>query len=136
MTQPIIIERTYKAPSEVLFDAWVTPTVMRKWLFVGPHSSIVDMKLNLAVDGDFSIVEKEGSHTIDHTGHYMDIDCPDHLAFTLAVPDHFKGHTVVDIAFKPIEHGTRMVFQQTGVAPEVVVPGWEMMFDNLESVVE
>jgi hypothetical protein len=61
-----------------------------------------------------------GSHTIDHVGHDMDIDCPDHLAFTLAVPDHFEGHTVVDIAFKPIEDGvTRMVFQQTGVAPEV-----------------
>src|SRR5436309_10010894 len=89
----VTITYNFLAPPDLVFDAWTKPDLVRKWLFVGPTSEIVDIELDVRVQGEFSIVELEKTKNdhVEHYGRYTEIEQPNKLAFTLSVPKHFPG---------------------------------------------
>jgi len=89
----------FLAPAEIVFNAWINEELIRKWLFIGPTSEIVNVKIDLKLHGKFSILEREKSNNeyIDHYGEYLEINKPNKLVFTLCVPKHFPGETKVHI---------------------------------------
>ena len=38
--RPVRVSQIYRAPSTEVCDAWITPSKIRQWLFVGPTSEI------------------------------------------------------------------------------------------------
>jgi len=135
---PVEISRFILAPPEVVFDAWVRPELIRKWLFVGPTSEIIDVKLDLKIQGKFSILEYEKStnEQIDHYGKYTEIVRPAKLAFTLSVPKHFPGETNVSIEIIATTGGSVLSLVQTGVSKDVTEPSWNKMLDQLSLTLE
>ena len=101
---------------------------MKRWLFRGPHSEIVRVERDLTVGGRFSIVECTPEGEIDHLGVYAELARPHRLAFSLEVPAHFDGPTLVEIDFKQISDASEMCFHQTGVDPSVVEQSWPRLY--------
>lgn len=136
----LVITPVFQVPAEKLFCAWTDPAIISRWLFKGDHSEIVKVELDLTAGGRFSIVEQTSDGTIDHFGHYVVIDKPRQLSFTLEVPRHFPGVSQVQLEFKEAEAttvvtaATEMVFQQTGVDPQIVEGSWRRMFTRLARV--
>src|SRR4051812_17158407 len=115
------ITYNFLVPPELVFDAWTKPDLVRKWLFVGPTSEIVDIDLDLRVQGKFSIVELEKTNNdhIDHYGTYTEIKQPNKLVFTLSVPKHFPAETAVTVEINTTTEGCELKLLQTGVQKNI-----------------
>jgi uncharacterized protein YndB with AHSA1/START domain len=132
---PVRVSRTFAATRERVFDAWLEPDVVGRWLFVGPDSGAPIVQIDPRPGGHFSILERaSGGEDIDHFGEYEAIERPGHLAFTLEVPRHFPGITRVAIDIIDVEGGCELTLTQTGVAAEVTEVSWRMMLATLARV--
>jgi uncharacterized protein YndB with AHSA1/START domain len=128
------ISRAFPNSPDGVFEAWVTPALMRRWLFASDTNEIREVSVVLRRGGPFSIVEFNKGTRIDHFGEYERIDRPTHLAFTLEVPKHFTGVTRVQIDLSPEASGCLMRFRQSGVKREVVESSWRSMFERLGAI--
>ena len=133
-SEKLQITKHFESPTHLVFDAWVNPDHLKKWMFVGPTSEIIETRLDLKVGGKFSIVELEHStnEKIDHFGEYLEIIHGKLLSFTLTVPKHFDGTTQVTVEFEDKGGGCTLIFTQTGVAPKVTEESWKQMFQSLQ----
>jgi uncharacterized protein YndB with AHSA1/START domain len=128
----------FLAKPEIVFDAWVKPEWIHKWLFVGPTSEIVKTEIDLKVDGKFSIVELEKTNNehIDHYGKYIEIERPNKLAFNLSVPKYFEGETTVTVSIEATESGSQLHLSQAGVSKALTEESWKKMFEQLKLSLE
>jgi len=120
------------SPAEV-FDAWLDPAFIRRWMFA--RDEIFEIKLDPRVGGRFSIVETSSEGQVDHFGEYRKIERPSLLVFTLSVPLHFSGSSLVKVEFAPRDGGSFMIFTQTGV-PKEIAEEWRDMFGILSTVLK
>lgn len=131
--EPVKIQRRFPVAPPTLFDAWIHPPVMRRWLFASDSGELVRIDVDPRVGGAFRILERreKGTVEVDHFGTYLEVTRPHRLAFTLEVPWHFPGITQVRIDIMPAPEGSEMAFTQTGVDPATTTDAWQMMFDQL-----
>jgi uncharacterized protein YndB with AHSA1/START domain len=130
----IQITREFSAPPEAVFDAWLDPDVIPRWLFAAPSHEIHHVASTPIVGGSFSILERaEHDKEIDHFGWYRTIERPSRLVFTLEVPAHFPGETYVTIEVAAQAAGSVMTFTQDGAPPEIE-EDWRTMFDQLAKI--
>jgi uncharacterized protein YndB with AHSA1/START domain len=110
---PVQLSRSFTASPETVFDAWLNPSQIRRWMFVSGTNEIVEVKSDCRVGGQFSILERNQGEMIDHYGIYREINRPHRLAFTLEVPRHFPGVTCITIEITRQNSGSLMAFTQT-----------------------
>lgn len=130
------IAQQFKASPEIIFDAWIKPEIMKKWLFESPVNEIVQVTVDPQAGGVFSIVELTATgDIIDHFGRYIHVERPNNLEFTLQVPKHFPGVTEVNLTFERMPDGRcQIYFVQTGVDPHVVEGSWCKMLEHLNKL--
>lgn len=136
---PVVrISRQFESRPEVLFDAWIRPEIVRKWLFKSPVNEITEVSIDPEAGGAFSIVElTETGEVIDHFGRYILVDRPHKLEFSLEVPKHFPGVTEVNLTFgQTAAGGCDLHFVQTGVEPRVVEESWRRMLGQLKELLD
>ena len=133
---PARITRSFAAAPEILFDSWVQPQRMRRWMFVGGANGIEKVTSDRRIGGQFSVLERSGGQLIHHYGRYRLIDRPNRLVFTLSVPRHFPGVSCVTVDIAPCDEGALMTFTQTGVDRSITEAGWRAMFEALARVIE
>ena len=135
---PLLITYNFLAPPEVVCDAWVKPDLVRKWLFVGPASEIINAEIDLKAEGKYSLLklEKDTNEQIDHYGEYIEIDRPNKLVFSLFVPKHFPGELIITVHIEPDEEGCKMSLVQTGDAKGITRESWQKMLEQLKLSLE
>jgi uncharacterized protein YndB with AHSA1/START domain len=134
---PVRVSRRLSATRQRVFDAWLDPDEIGRWLFVGPDSDAPIVQIDPRPGGRFSILDRAGGREdIDHFGEYEAIERPGHLAFTLEVPRHFPGITRVAIDLADVDGGCELTLTQTGVAAEVIEASWRRTLDALARVLE
>ena len=82
--ETLVLERTYSAPAEVVFDAWTSEEVMRRW-FHGEHDwETPEAHVDLRLGGNVRVVMRDPEKDVEYGGggHYTEIDPPRRLAFT------------------------------------------------------
>jgi uncharacterized protein YndB with AHSA1/START domain len=129
--QPVQVSRSIDASPETVFDAWLEPTMMRRWMFHEAPNEITKVDNDRVVGGAFSIVERAGDDEIDHFGRYVEFQRPNKLVFSLRVPKHFPGETMVTVGIEAAVHGCDVTLTQTGVSPEVTERTWRNMLESL-----
>lgn len=90
------VSRSFDVPAERVFDAWLAPATLDRWMF-GPNvrdEQIVRLDVDARVGGRFSFVVRRGDQEIDHVGEYLVIDRPHRLEFTWAA--HASGEPAGD----------------------------------------
>lgn len=100
MSAPAIrISRRINAPAKRVFDAWLDPTMIGRFMF-GAHlrdEHVVSLTNEPRVGGQFHYKVTRGGTLIDHTGTYREIDRPRRLVFTWGVDAEQGDASVVTI---------------------------------------
>ena len=83
------VNRRFNATSQSVFDAWLDPDRLSRWMF-GPavrDEEIVRLSLDPRPGGAFSFVVRRDGREIDHVGEYLEIERPSKLSFTWSTAD-------------------------------------------------
>jgi len=129
----LTVTRRFTASAERVFDAWLDPQTVARWLFTTPTGRIVHVAIDARVGGTFVITRRDGED-VEHTGQYLEIERPRRLAFTFAVPRFSSATTKVAIDIVPLESGCELTLTHEGVLPEWserTREGWNSLTDKL-----
>jgi len=122
-----------------VFDAWLDPDTARKFLFTAPGGVIVRIEIEPRVGGRFLIVDRRADQDIEHVGAYLDIDRPQRLMFSFAVPAFSEQSTNVTVDIAQDEAGSALTLTHEGVLPEWVEQtraGWTMILEGLAKALQ
>lgn len=133
----IRLSHRFTASPERVFDAWLDPETIRKWLFATPTGEIVRTDIDARVHGSFTITDRRDGADVDHVGEYLEIVRPWKLVFNFRVPKYSTENTVVTIEIEALGAGCELHLTHEGVLPEWYEPttqGWTGLLATLESV--
>ncbi len=100
-------KHSFSAPCERVFDAWLSPEILGKWMF-GPairEEEVIHLKNDPRVGGAFSYLVNRGGVDLDHIGEYLEIARPNRLVFTWGVRQDQGAKSRVIIDFAPTAQG-------------------------------
>jgi uncharacterized protein YndB with AHSA1/START domain len=133
--QPLHLKYVFQASVTTVFDAWITKPVAELWLFKNETNQL-NYEANVRQGGSFSIDEQHGDLNIRHWGHWLEIDRPKRLRFTLEVPAHFEGVSEVIVEVKETPAGTELNFTQKNIDVSKTQSAWERMFAALDDLLK
>jgi uncharacterized protein YndB with AHSA1/START domain len=95
------VSQTFRALPERVFDAWLDPKMIGRFMF-GPQlrdEEIVSLNVDARAGGRFCFVVKRQGQRIDHVGKYLELDRPRRLVFTWGIVEHGgdNSRVVIDI---------------------------------------
>ncbi|MEP7456769.1 SRPBCC domain-containing protein [Phyllobacterium sp. SB3] len=135
----LTINRTISASRERVFNAWINPAAMAK--FMRPPDCIKDsrVKNDPVKGGRFEIVMVTQEREVPHYGTYLEIDPHSRLSFTWGSP-HSLDDSVVTIDFVEVDpNKTNVTLRHVKFRDESSRDGhnqgWTAIISNLESVV-
>jgi uncharacterized protein YndB with AHSA1/START domain len=137
----LTVSRTIAAPRKEVFDAWLSPAMLAK--FMGPPSAATgnaDVSNDPVKGGRFSIVMKMDGRDVPHSGTYLEIDPHTRLAFTWQSP-HSLDDSEVTIDFaEPVPGKTAITLKQVKFKSEGArdghITGWNTIIDNLAKQID
>jgi uncharacterized protein YndB with AHSA1/START domain len=132
----LTISRTIAASREAVFNAWLSPEILAKFMTTPMGGSAPTKVSNDPVKGGrFSIVMMNGDKEIPHAGTYIEIDPHSRLVFTWESP-YSLDDSVVTIDFAEPTPGTtdlklRHVKFRSEQARDGHREGWTTIVGNL-----
>jgi len=131
--------RVIAASPETLYDAWLDPSMLAKFMMPGPDMSVPEVKSDAREGGRFLIVMHAGGKDLPHEGTYKTLDRPNRLAFTWESPmSPIEGSTVT-IDFDKVEGGTKVTLNHVRFPNEESranhEAGWGRILDTLAETV-
>ena len=97
----VVVSRRFAASTARVFEAWLDPVVLAKFMRPGPDMSAPKVTTDPVVGGAFEIVMMAGDQEIPHRGIYKEINRHTRLAFTwespFSEPDSLVTLDFVDI---------------------------------------
>lgn len=142
-TATIRVRRVIEAPPERIYDAFLDPDALAKWLpphgFTG-HVHEMDARVGGRYRMRFSTLDR--SWTQAFGGAYLELDRPNRLVYTNVFETDdpaMQGEIRVTVTLTEVEGGTLVEVVQEGVprpAAEGAPGGWGQSLDNLQNLVE
>lgn len=137
-TITINVTRQFVATPEQLFDAWLDPAMIGKFMF-GPQlrdEEVVHLKVDARVGGTFSFLVRRQGVEIDHVGHYRELDRPRRLVFTWGVKGASAEESVVCIDITATGAGSHLTLthemdSKWAEYASRTEAGWAKMLDAL-----
>lgn len=139
----LTLERCFAVAPARLFDAWLDPAQVRRFLFATPAGKMVTVAIDARVGGDALIVEQRGDKQAIHRLRYEVIDRPHRLVFLFKaciaggpVADEW---TRVSLQIAPDGAGARLTLTHDGVWADYEQPthdGWTMILASLATLME
>ena len=130
--------RVIAAPAERVFNAWLDPEMLKKFMVPGPGMSTPSATNNPIKGGRFDLVMKAGDDEIPHAGSYIEIDPHSRLVFTWESPFSVEGSTVT-LDFAPVADGTEVTLTHVKFASEESrdnhMGGWSSILETLGTAV-
>lgn len=136
---PIVrVIRRFSASPERVFDAWLAPEMIGRWMF-GPSlrdEEVLRLEVDPRVGGSFSFLVRRQGQEIDHVGKYREIDRPRRLVFTWGVAGASAEESRVIIDIVPLEIGceltlTHEMHPKWADYASRTEAGWTKMLDAL-----
>lgn len=106
----VSVTRHFDASPERLFDAWLDPEMIGKWMF-GPalrEEEVLRIVADARVGGSFSFLVRRQGQEIDHVGKYRELDRPRRLVFTWGIAGESENESLVIIEIVPQETGAEL----------------------------
>ncbi len=99
------VVRHFNASAERVFDAWLSPEQIGRWMF-GPSirdEEIISLKIQPRIGGAFAFVVHRDGKQLDHVGEYLELQRPSRLVFTWKVVQAGgeASRVFIDIVPKP-----------------------------------
>lgn len=133
----LTVERTLTASPEAVFDAWLDPKMLKRFMCPGPRATTPEAATDPKVGGRFDLVMKNDDTPLPHGGVYKVIDRPRKLVFSWESPFGVDGSEVT-IDFTPAGRGTHVRLTHVRFANEELRDnhnaGWTAILNKLETV--
>ncbi len=130
----VTVKHRFAASAERVFDAWLEPEKMRRFLYTTVTGEIVRCDVDARVGGKYEIVDHRHGEDVLHEGRYLEIERPFRLVFTLRVPKYSPEEDRVTIEIQPLGQGCELTL--TTETPEEWADdtrlGWTMILDVLD----
>ena len=151
----VVIERTFDAPTDLIWRMWTEPEHFKAWY--GPNGAAIPVaKMDVRVGGRrlvcMTVQTPAGQMDMWFTGEYREVVTNKRLVFTESMADEDgnvvsplnmgmpEGHpdtTEVTVVLEDVAGRTRMVLTHAGIpADSPGAVGWTMAFDKLAAYVE
>jgi len=149
----IVIERTFDAPADLIWQMWTQPEHFKKWY--GPKGFTVPVaEMDMRVGGKrlICMASPDGSMKMWTTGEYTEIVPVERLVYTespadeqgnvvspaaMGMPEGYPATTEVIVLLEYLDGRTKMVLTHAGVpASSGANAGWEQAFDKLVDHIE
>ncbi|MBV9881625.1 MAG: SRPBCC domain-containing protein [Sphingomonadaceae bacterium] len=134
----VTVERRIAAPPERVFDAWLDPDGLGRWLFATPDGVMEKVEVEPRVGGRFLVVERRGADLAEHHGEYLELDRPRRLVFDFWT-SFSAERTRVSVDIAPDGDGSLLTLRHEGVWADYedrTRQGWTMIVGNLAKAVE
>ena len=132
------VSRTINATPEALFNAWLDPTMLAKFMAPGPDMTVPHAANDPVEGGRFDIIMKAGDQELPHAGTYKEINPHSRLVFTWESPMSVDGSTVT-LTFDPVDGGTKVNLHHVKFQDEEKRAnhegGWMAILGKLEAAV-
>jgi len=102
------INKTIKAPIEKVFDAWLNPQTLAKFILPMPGMPEPEVENTAEAGGTFKIVMAVGDEKIPHTGEYIEIERPNKLVFSWQSPCSMDDSRVT-LVFKSVDESKTLI---------------------------
>ena len=132
-TASVTVERRITAPQETVFDAWLDPEGVARWLFATPDGVMEKVEIDPRVGGRFTIAERRGKDLAEHFGEYVEIDRPRRVAFDFWT-NFSAERTRVTVTIAADGDGSLLTLRHEGVWADYEArtrQGWTMILDGL-----
>ncbi|MGC3937597.1 SRPBCC family protein [Roseobacter sp. EG26] len=106
----LMVERTINAPQIDVFNAWLDPEMLKKFMMPAAGMSVPHASSEPEEGGRFEIVMQAGDNEIPHAGTYREINRYERLVFTWESPFSVENSTVT-LTFKPVAAGTHVTLE-------------------------
>ena len=132
------IEHRISAAPDRVFDAWLDPDMLAKFMTPGPGMTVPSAKSDARVGGRFEIMMRAPEMgDLLHEGEYLEIDRPNRLQFTWDSPNSQEDSTVT-LDFTADGDGTLVRLHQVRFPSEQSRDnhkgGWTAILKTLDSV--
>lgn len=136
----LTVTRRFDVPATAVFDAWLAPEAFADW-FGGDEADVPadTVHIDARVGGTWSaIMHLPGDIVMEWSGHYVEIERPTRLVFTMSDEPGEPGAPIV-VEFDETSDGTEMSLHQSGLAGftqeqyDLTIAGYEANFDALEA---
>lgn len=97
------IDKIIHAPIEKVFDAWLDPSMLTKFMKGIPDKTDTDVEIDARESGRFTFIMHMGDVKIPHTGTYLEIRRPDRLVFTWKSQYSVVENSTVTLNFTRID---------------------------------
>jgi uncharacterized protein YndB with AHSA1/START domain len=97
------INKKIHAPIEKVFDAWLNPKMVSKFMRGMPDMAETDVEIDARQGGRFTFIMHLGDEKIPHTGKYLEISRPDKLVFTWESQYSVVDNSTVTLNFTKID---------------------------------
>ena len=139
----VIVKRTFAAPREKAFDAWVNPTLMARWFTRCKGAPPVEvLEADARAGGHYRLVVTDDKGKV-YRGHgmYREMKRPEKLVFTWNWEHDDYGNSVVTVDFRALgDSNFTEVTLTHEMLPERAIEdhrkGWEQCYDMLEAVLK
>ena len=140
------LQHRYAASREDVFNAWIDPSVLRRWWAAAPTWDTPLAEVDAREGGSYRLSMRTDAgeiHTV--SGEFTEVRPPERLAYTWAWDAGPEAamvgseHTLVVVDFLEDGTGTLVRLTHSGFANEEIramhVDGWEAVLANLERAV-
>jgi len=133
------INKIINAPIEKVFDAWLNPKMLSKFMMGMPGMAETDVEIDAREGGYFTFIMHLGDEKIPHTGKYLEISRPDKLVFTWESQYSVVDNSTVTLNFTMIDDNktnislshVKFINEEARSAHE---GGWGYILDKLNEV--
>ena len=141
MDTKVSVTRRFSASPERVFDAWLDPATVGKWLFATPTGQMVRVEIDARVGGAFAIVDRRDGEDVAHVGQYLEVDRPRRLVFSLCVEKYSAETDRVTIEIAPLDTGCQLILThemqpQCEEIAKRTEDGWGEVLDGLAATLE
>ena len=133
------INKIINAPIEKVFDAWLNPKMLSKFMRGLPDMPESDVETDARVGGNFTIIMHYRGENIPHTGKYLEIIRPDKLVFTWVSQYSVVDNSTVTLNFTKIDDNktnvslshVKFIDEESRAGHE---EGWSNILNKLDEV--
>lgn len=139
----ILIEREFDAPKHLVWKAYTTPELIRRW-WAGTHGTVTVAEVDLRVGGTFryALETREEKFEVAFHGEFREVEPTDRLVNTEIYEGAPEGLSVVTTTFTEVDGRTTLTqlcdYNSKEVRDAVIDSGMEggmqSSYDELEKV--
>lgn len=103
----LTVRRLIKAPTRRVYEAWLDPKMLARFMIPAPGVSVARARTNARVGGRFALIMRVAGRDIAHGGTYLELTPRKRIVFTWESPFSVEGSTVT-ITLRAVAGGTEV----------------------------